>query len=54
MTVSQIRDELAATRQHRDSETYRMLPAWAEHVEDTLDALEDELERREARSRFGR
>ncbi|GBU19687.1 MAG: hypothetical protein COT28_16895 [Methylobacterium sp. CG08_land_8_20_14_0_20_71_15] len=54
MTTSRIRDELATMEEHRRSETYSLLPAWAEHVEDRVDELEDELERRGARSRLGR
>lgn len=54
MTTARLREELALMREHRESDPYTYLPLWAEHVEDRLDAIEEELARRDAQARLGR
>lgn len=54
MTTARLREELSVMREHREGESYTLLPLWAEHVEDRLDAIEDELARRDAQTRLGR
>lgn len=54
LTLGELRQDLADAVADRESPLYRRQPAWAEHVEDRIDALEDELARRERQAGLGR
>lgn len=47
LTLGEIRQDLADAMADREGALYRRYPDWAEAVEDRIDALEDELARRE-------
>lgn len=54
ITLGELRQDLADAMADRDGALYRRLPEWAEHVEDQIDAIEDEFARRERQAGLGR
>ncbi|MGE7152397.1 hypothetical protein ACQKJ1_01480 [Methylorubrum rhodesianum] len=54
LTLGERRQDLSDAIADRDSALYRRLPEWAEHVEDRVDELEEELARRERQAGLGR
>lgn len=53
LTLGELRDDLAERLAQREGVLYRRQRAWAERVEDMIDALEGEITRRDAQARVG-
>lgn len=53
LTTDELQRDLAAAMVDREGDAYRRYDDWAEAVEDRIDDLEVELERRAALSRLG-